>query len=193
MAMAERISRFGDLTRLPPDMQSYPQATQAMAAVMARDLAEAQRLLDAAAVALLEHGSSAPFLHYGLWAVVSARTAGPYEVARTELRRRPGQLRPAHRGALAYANAIVAGRQGHVAAAAQAYAAGDELLAPVPWWRRILHLLTLEAAIADGWGSPVPVLGADLASYEQAGETALARICPGPAASGRRPDPARPR
>jgi DNA-binding CsgD family transcriptional regulator len=176
-AMAERISRFGDLTRLPPDFQSYPQAIQAMAAVMAGDLAEAQRLLDAAAVPLLEHDSAAPLLHYGLWAVVSARTAGPDEVARAELRRRPGQLRPAHRGALAYADAIVAGRQGDLEAAVHAYAAGDELLARVPWWHRFLRLLTLEAAIPDGWGTPVPVLRGDLATYEEAGETSLARIC----------------
>jgi len=176
-AMGERISRLGDLTRLPPDLQSYPQATKAMAAVMAGNLAEAQRLLDAAAVPLLEHGSSAPLLHYGLWVVVSARTAGPDEMARAELRRRPGQLRPAHRGALAYADAIVAGRQGEREAATRAYAAGDALLAPVPWWHRFLRLLTLEAAVADGWGTPVPVLRGDLATYEQAGETELTRIC----------------
>ena len=130
-AMEERIGRFGDLTRLPPDIQSYPQATRAMAAVLARDLPEAQRLLDAAAAPLLAHGSAAPLVHFGLWAVVSALTAGPDEVARAELRRRPGLLRRANRGALAYADAIVAGRQGGPDAAAQAYAAGDELLAPV--------------------------------------------------------------
>ena len=102
------------------------------------------------------HGSTAPLVHFGLWAVVSALTAGPDEVARAELRRRPGLLRRANRGALAYADAIVAGRPGDRTRLQQAYAAGDDLLARTPWWRRFLRLLTLEAAIADGWGTPVP-------------------------------------
>jgi DNA-binding CsgD family transcriptional regulator len=61
--------------------------------------------------------------------------------------------------------------------AVAAYADGDQLLAPVEWWRRFLRLFTLQGAVLDGWGDPVPVLRADLGAYERSGETQLARIC----------------
>ena len=176
-AMAEGLRRFGDLSSLPPDAQSHAHAIRAMAALLARDLPEAQRLLDAASRPLLDHESSAPLFHFGLWAVVSALTSGPDEQARAAVRRRPGVLRRANRGALCYADAVVAGRTGDADAAAAAYAAGDDLLGPVEWWRRFLRLFTLEAAITDGWGTPVPVLRGDLTVFEQAGEAPLARIC----------------
>ena len=51
------------------------------------------------------------------------------------------------------------------------------LLAPVGWWHRFLRLFTLEAAIADGWGTPVPLLRADLARVRAGGGAPLARIC----------------
>ena len=102
-------------------------------------------------------------------------------------------LRRSTLGALCYADAIVAGREGRDADAAQAYAEGDELLAPVAWWRRFLRLFTLEAAVADGWGDPVPVLRADLSAYEQAGEVHLARICRDLLRRAGVADPARPR
>ena len=38
-------------------------------------------------------------------------------------------------------------------------------------------MITLEAAIADAWGDPVPQLRADLAAYETGGDIALGRIC----------------
>jgi DNA-binding CsgD family transcriptional regulator len=61
------------------------------------------------------------------------------------------------------------------AAAAEALADGDQLLAGHPWWRRLLRLIALHAAVADGWGDPVPVLRADLPGF--AGQPAFARIC----------------
>ena len=30
------------------------------------------------------------------------------------------------------------------------------MLADRPWWQRLLRLLTLESAVLDGWGDPVP-------------------------------------
>ena len=114
--------------------------------------------------------------HFGLWPVVAALMDGPEERARAVVAARPWVLRRATRGALQYADAIVAGRAGRTEQAEQAFAAGDALLAPVGWWHRFLRLFTLEAAIADGWGAPVPLLRADLGAYEQAGEHLLARI-----------------
>ena len=115
--------------------------------------------------------------HFGLWPVIAALVQGPDETARAVVRARPGVLRRSTLGALRYADAIVNGRLGRDADADQAYAEGDELLARLEWWRRFLRLFTLEAAVADGWGDPVPVLRADLGAYERAGEVHLARIC----------------
>ena len=47
----------------------------------------------------------------------------------------------------------------------------------LPWWRRLLHTVVLDAAVTDGWGDPVPTLRADLAVHEQAGDVLLARTC----------------
>jgi DNA-binding CsgD family transcriptional regulator len=125
---------------------------------------------------LVEHGSTAPMFHFGLWPVVAALTDGPGEQARSVVAARPGVLRRATRGGLHYADAIVAGRTGRIADAERAFAAGDALLASVAWWQRFLRLFTLEAALADGWGAPVPLLRADLSAYEQGGDHQLARI-----------------
>jgi DNA-binding NarL/FixJ family response regulator len=55
--------------------------------------------------------------------------------------------------------------------------AGDDLAEPWPWWRRMLRLVVLSCAIADGWGDPVPELRADLAAHDAGGDDRLARTC----------------
>jgi DNA-binding NarL/FixJ family response regulator len=66
---------------------------------------------------------------------------------------------------------------GDPAAAVELLARADALVARHPWWNRLLRLFALEAAVADGWGDPVPALRADLAAHEQDGAAALARAC----------------
>ncbi len=56
-------------------------------------------------------------------------------------------------------------------------AAGDALLAENRWWGRLCRTLAMEAAVAGGWGRPVPVLRTDLAAFEESGDTGLARTC----------------
>ena len=176
-SMEERLGRIETLEPIPPDNVGQLAAARAMAALIGHDLAAAKRLLDESARPLVEHGSSAPLSHFGLWAVVAALVEGADETARAVVRARPGVLRRSTLGALRYADAIVAGRLSRGTEAAQAYAEGNELLSRVEWWRRFLRLFTLEAAVADGWGDPVPVLRADLGEYERREEVHLARIC----------------
>lgn len=176
VAMEDQLARLGDLARLPPDTRSLVPAMRALAALVTHDLAAAKLLLDEAARPLVEHGSTAPLFHFGLWPVVAALIDGPDEQARAVLAGRAGVLRRATQGALRYADAIVAGRSGQVERAGHAFAAGDALLASVGWWQRFLRLFTLEAALADGWGAPVPLLRADLGAYEQGENHLLARI-----------------
>ena len=160
---------------------------------MAHDLAAAKVLLDEAARPLVEHGSTSPLFHFGLWPVVAALTDGPDERARAVVAGRPGVLRRATRGALHYADAIVAGRTGRVEQAEQAFVAGDALLTSVAWWQRFLRLFTLEAALADGWGSPVPLLRADLARVRAGRGPPAGPDRPRLTPAGRRPGAARPR
>ena len=176
-AMEERLRRVADLPDLAPDSQGWIPAIRAMAALLSHDLGAAKVLLDYAAEPVYGHESTAPLAHFGLWTVVASLVQGEAEVARAAVRRRPGLLRRANQGALYYADAIVAGRCGDPTTAEQAFVAGDGLLARVEWWGRFLRLFTLEAAIADGWGTPVPLLRADLTAFEQDGDTQLARIC----------------
>ena len=84
-------------------------------------------------------------------------------------------MRNTNRAALAYADAIAAGRAGQGDVASAHLAAADALLAGQPWWRRLLRLIALEAAVVDGWGDPVPALRADLAVFERDDEHQLAR------------------
>jgi DNA-binding CsgD family transcriptional regulator len=176
-AMEERLARMETFASIPPDNLGQLAATRAIAALVGHDLPSAKKLLDEAARPLVEHRSTAPMFHFALWPVIAACVDGPAEKARAVVRGRHGGLRRSTVGALHYADAIVAGREGRLAEAVAAYSAGDELLAPVEWWRRFLRLFTLEAAVLDGWGDPVPVLRADLGAYERSGEAQLARIC----------------
>ena len=170
----------------------YP-AIRALAALVAHDLAAAKLLLDEAARPLVEHGSR-PRCSTSVCGRWSRRwSTGRDERPVRSCAGRPGVLRRATRGALLLRRRDR--RRPDRAAtrlAEQAFAAGDDLLARLEWWRRFLRLFTLEAAIADGWGAPVPVLRADLSAYEQAGGArwpgSAATCCAGPGA-----DPAGPR
>jgi DNA-binding CsgD family transcriptional regulator len=72
---------------------------------------------------------------------------------------------------------MAAGRAGRFDDAAGLLARGDSQLRHAHWWRRLLHLMVLEAAVVDGWGDPVPALRADLAAHEAAGDEVFARTC----------------
>jgi DNA-binding CsgD family transcriptional regulator len=99
----------------------------------------------------------------------------PAEV-RTVLAGQTAGRRRANRGAVRYADAVVAGRAGDRVGAQRALVDGDALLAPTPWWQRFLRTFTLEAAVTEGWADPVPMLRVDLAHFERAGEDPMARL-----------------
>jgi DNA-binding CsgD family transcriptional regulator len=115
--------------------------------------------------------------HWGLWVVVRAVLDDRSAVARDELRRSWVLVRDVNRGALHYADAVAAGRDGDAASAAALLSAGDALLAWASWWRRLLRLHVMQAALADGWGDPVAELRRDLPEFDAAGDHRLARTC----------------
>ncbi len=146
--------------------------------LLAHDLPTANRLVDEGMSPLVEHESAAPVVYWGLWALLRTALDDRAADARDALHRMPQVIkRLFNRAALDYAEAIVAGRSGRASEASGLFAGADELLDGTPWWRRLLRLIALDRAVADGWGDPVAELRADLAAHERDGERQLARTC----------------
>ncbi|GAA1021648.1 hypothetical protein Aple_072390 [Acrocarpospora pleiomorpha] len=115
--------------------------------------------------------------HWGMWALLRTVLTDRDTEARETLRPSPAMMRVVNRAGLQYADAVAEGRTGQPERAAALFADADQALAEHHWWRRLLRLLALEAAIADKWGDPVPELRVDLDAHVRAGEHQMARIC----------------
>ncbi len=151
-------------------------AARALPRLLAHDLRRADALLDGGMAVLRGHASAAPLAFWGLWALLRVIVDGDGQAA-DYLRTAPVGLTTANRAGVAYADAVAAGRAGQGEVAVERLVAGDALMVDQHWWRRLLRLLVLEAAVADGWGNPVPALRADLTAFERDGEHLLARTC----------------
>jgi DNA-binding CsgD family transcriptional regulator len=179
-ATGEMHAALAEANRVDPgaaDVMSASTGTAALAALLDGDLAGARDLLDRSVAVLRDHATAAPVQDWGLWALVRTVLADHDADARDELRDSDLIARAANRGGLCYADAVAAGRAGRAEDAAALLAAGDALLATQHWWRRLLRLLVLRAALTDGWGNPVEELREALAAFDAAGEPRLARTC----------------
>ncbi|WP_433336857.1 ATP-binding protein [Spirillospora sp. CA-294931] len=156
----------------PVEIEAMAHAVWGLRELMDHDLAAADRCYDAAMRILEGRHETVMVAEWGLWALI--RSVLGDDGARETLRGSSEVFRRVNRGALHYADAVAAGREGRPEAAAL-FAAGDRALVHHPWWRRLCRLLALEAAVTCGWGDPVPELRADLAAYERTGEEAFAR------------------
>jgi DNA-binding CsgD family transcriptional regulator/tetratricopeptide (TPR) repeat protein len=76
------------------------------------------------------------------------------------------------------AEAVLLGRAGRSDEAAAALAAAEAEMGPlVAWYRHYAHRLAAEAALADGWGDPVPGLREAVAFFAARGERPVAGAC----------------
>lgn len=179
----DRAAVAADLDGLPsesallPEFRAQVEMLWAIVAAVDHDLQAAVGHLNAGMEPLLDHGSVPPLHPFGFWVLMRTVIGDRDDAARSKLRQSGVSQRRANAGALHYADAVAAGRHGDRAGAEQAYAMGEEALAPVPWWHRFLRLFTLECAVTDGWGNPVPQLRADLTPFEASGNEKLARYC----------------
>ena len=83
-----------------------------------------------------------------------------------------------NKACLHYADAVRAGREGGVGAAAEAMSAGDALLAvSVPWFLHFGHRLVADEAIARAWGEPGRWLQEGAAFFSGLGQQRLASTC----------------
>ncbi|MFG2005368.1 ATP-binding protein [Spirillospora sp. NPDC048911] len=159
----------------PIEVAALAPVVRAFIPLLDRDLDTAVRLFDEGMPMLEGRGEIAPVALWGLWALLRSVVARGDGKVREMVRHSSSVLRVENRGALYYADAVAAGRAGRAERAANLLAAGDEALAHQHWHRRLCRSLALEAAVADGWGDPVPALRTDLAAFERTGETRLAR------------------
>ncbi|GAB1819098.1 AAA family ATPase [Herbidospora sp. RD11066] len=171
--LARAVERPHARVEIPP----LAQATAGIHRLLSRDLPGACALLDEAVEVLAAHDEACLVQHWGLWALVRTVLADRDAEARAALRRSPAMMQLVNRAALQYADAVAAGRSGRPELAAALFADADRALAGHHWWRRLLRLLVLEAALTDGWGDPVPALRVDLDAHVQKGDHQMARIC----------------
>ena len=166
------------------------QVLRIVIALVEHDLPRAADELAAGGRHLLEHDAVLPPLPYvGASALVHAAIGRADAGAQRSLA--VTQV-PANRGVFAWADAITHGRAGRREEAAALLADGEEALAGLPWWSRLLRTVVLDAAVADGWGDPVPTLRADLAVHEQRGRRPARAHLPRPAAPCRGAGPPQP-
>ncbi|MFC4116395.1 AAA family ATPase [Nonomuraea zeae] len=161
----------------PVEVAALGNASRALLRLLGHDLPAASALLDETVGDLAGRCEAGPVQYWGLWALLRTVVGDRDAEARETLRGSSVGFRSANRAGLQYADAVAAGREGRRAEAAELFAAGDRTLAGHHWWRRLLRLPALEAAIAAGWGDPVPALRTDLEAHLRAGDAHLARIC----------------
>jgi DNA-binding CsgD family transcriptional regulator len=161
----------------PKDVAAGVPLVRAITHALDGDLPAAATLADAGVAVLAGHRSSAPTRWWGLWLLLRTVTGRDELGARaTFAEANAGRLR-VNRGALAYADALAAGRAGAADRYAEALARGDADLRNHPWWQRLLRVQIWSAAVSEGWGDPVPGLRADAAWLDLHEAQALATRC----------------
>ena len=160
-----------------PDVEVKTSLAAALLAFIEEDRARARRHLHSAVVpASMGPGgdySAAPGA--GFLALVrqldgSADDAGETRVAENS-------VHFTTRAFLRYAHAVAAGRAGDPDRAVALIAEGDHVLGDHQWLRHLGWRLVAEAALADGWGEPVPWLREALAFFDARGDERIASAC----------------
>jgi len=161
----------------PPESAAVASLVRGFAPLIAGDLARADTLMQPGVTMLLAYPAAPPLAFLGLSVLLRAVRGDDAPAAM--LATRGAARRRVNQAALAYAAAVRHGRS-DAAAAAGRFAEGDRLGADTPWWHRLLRMLVLHAALADGWAAHVDAVGVlrvDLAEHERRGDHQLARTC----------------
>lgn len=119
----------------------------------------------------------APLRAWGFWALLEAVSGEDGHAAIHEAQAR-GSVGSFNRGFLAYADAVMQGRDGHAERATElAERAGRDLAAFAPWWNDLARRLAAPCALEHDWGQPGAWLRAAIANFEQSGYAELASAC----------------
>lgn len=132
------------------------------------------------AISYADHAAiSSPRRAWGLNAILVA-VSSENPCGAIERARAAGAAAAWNRGFLAYADAVLAGREGHRDRATALAAEGSSLLAPyAPWWNQLGRRLVAPAAFEHGWGRPGDWLREAAAGFDDSGHRRLASACRG--------------
>ena len=139
-----------------PDIDGLARMARAFTPLLAADLETARDQLDAAVTILAANRAGAPVAGWGLGVVLRAVLDDRPAEARALLAGSYASLAGTNRAGLCYAEAVAAGRAGDAPTALALVAAGDQLLAAQPWWRRLLRLLVWRPTARSWPPTPLP-------------------------------------
>jgi DNA-binding CsgD family transcriptional regulator len=145
----------------PLEVTAAVHVVEALRHLLAHDLRAAATALGTGLRPLLGRDETAPLFALGLWTLLSTVVGAPAPLP-------AGSGRAANHAGVLYADAVRARDEAVLAAA-------DRVLPESSWWRRLLRLVALEAAVDGGWGNPVPALRVDLEAFVAGGDEQFAR------------------
>src|SRR5262249_7727439 len=158
----ERAAGQAELT-LPDDPEVLFVAwgeARATASLFLNDVPRARTESNAGISYGREARQQAPLRAWGLWALLEAVSGDGGQAALHEAQAR-GAVGSFNRGLLAYADAVLQGRNGHPDRATElAERASGDLAAFAPWWNYLAQRLVAPCALEHGWGQPVAWLRA---------------------------------
>jgi len=145
--------------------------------LIGEDRKRALREFDAMMDSLRRLSTSPPIPQRGMWALMRVLENIDGDGACSEVRESGVTAKHLNLAFMFHADAVLHGRAGRRDEAEAAFAAGDEILARVGWYRHFARRLVAEAAIADGWGDPVGWLRVALPHFEKHGQERLVAAC----------------
>ena len=122
---------------------------------------------------------NAPRRAWGFYSLLEA-TAGDDGRSALQRARAAGAAAAWNRGWLAYAEAVLDGRDGKSERASELAREGDRHMRPfAAWWTHLIRRIAAPAAITDGWGEPAAWLREAAADFDTSGHAQLASACRG--------------
>lgn len=157
-----------------PDKLILARYVRATPALMQHDLEQLRHDLARGTQMIRTYRSAPPTPYRGIHALVET-VLGEGGPEREEVRTSGATVQAANRGALAYADAVVAGSRGDEVGPHLELA--ERVMEPLTWRRHHCRLLVAPAALRDGWGNPVEWLRESMPYFEARGELGLSRAC----------------
>lgn len=150
---------------------------RAVASLFVDDVPRA-RLESSAGVGYLEPAPrQSPRRAWAIYALLQAVSGGQGRPA-LDRARGAGAAIAWSRAWLAYAEAVLAGREGEARRATELAEQGAELLRSyAPWWNHLVRRLVVDDATRDGWGSPAPWMRDATREFDASGHHRLAAAC----------------
>jgi DNA-binding CsgD family transcriptional regulator len=173
-AMHTTLDDAEDKVRDDVDQLAAVRFVRGTGALLDHDLPRLRTSLRDGTALLGRHPSASPSPYRGLHALLETVLGGG-DGDREDLRASGATVQAYNRAALAYADAVAAGRR-HEDPASHLTEA-ERTLAHLEWRRHHARLLIAAPALRDHWGRPVEWLREGMGFFQASGDTGLARAC----------------